>query len=114
MTSINDYAFCGCDGLTSIVIPKSVESIGNGAFCECENLSSINIPKGVTSIGQASFRDCYKLTTITFSDTSTWYRTMDKSKWQSKTEGTETDMTDETVNASNFKGDYCPYYWYKL
>lgn len=114
VTSINDYAFCGCDGLTSIVIPKSVESIGNGAFCECENLSSINIPKGVTSIGQASFGDCYKLTTITFSDTSTWYRTMDKSKWQSKTEGTETDMTDETVNASNFKGDYWPYYWYKL
>lgn len=114
VTSINEYAFYDCDRLTSIVIPESVISIENRAFCECNELTSINIPKGVTSIGQASFRDCYKLTTITFSDTSTWYRTMDKSKWQSKTEGTETDMTDETVNASNFKGDYWPYYWYKL
>ena len=32
VTSIGDYAFCGCTGLTSITIPTSVTSIGDYAF----------------------------------------------------------------------------------
>ncbi len=40
-TSIGDWAFCNCRGLTSVTIPSSVTSIGGGAFSYCPNLTSI-------------------------------------------------------------------------
>ena len=38
-TSIEDWAFWGCTGLTSVTIPSSVKSIGNWAFDDCPNLT---------------------------------------------------------------------------
>ena len=43
VTSIGDYAFCGCSGLTSITIPNNVTSIGDGAFWDCTGLTSVTI-----------------------------------------------------------------------
>ena len=39
--SIEERAFNGCTGLTSIYIPRSVKSIGESVFCNCSNLASI-------------------------------------------------------------------------
>ena len=64
VTSIENYTFYGCKGLTSINIPTSVTSIGKGAFQYCTGLTSINIPTSVTSIGENAFRDCTGLTSI--------------------------------------------------
>jgi uncharacterized repeat protein (TIGR02543 family) len=41
VTSIGDYAFYYCNGLTSVTIPNSVTSIGNGAFFVCNSLTSV-------------------------------------------------------------------------
>ncbi len=55
VTSIGEYAFSNCSGLSSIEIPNSVTSIGWGAFEYCSGLTSITIPESVTSIGAQAF-----------------------------------------------------------
>ena len=65
VTSIGNYAFSGCSGLTSITIPNGVTSIESHAFYGCSSLTSIKIPNGVTSIERGSFQGCSGLTSIT-------------------------------------------------
>ena len=48
VTSISNYAFFGCNGLTSITIPDSVKSIGDWAFEDCSGLTSIIVDEGNT------------------------------------------------------------------
>ena len=49
VTSIGDYAFFDCTGLTSITIPNSVTSIGDCAFEDCTGLTSITVADGNTT-----------------------------------------------------------------
>ena len=65
VTSIGNYAFSWCSGLTSVDIPDGVTSIGNSAFYYCKGLTSVDIPDGVTSIGNSAFSDCISLTSVT-------------------------------------------------
>ena len=62
---LGDYAFYGCSGLTSLIIPSSVTSIGGGTFKGCSGLTSMIIPSGVTSIGGEAFYGCSGLTSLT-------------------------------------------------
>ena len=62
---IAGYAFKDCTGLTGIVIPNSVTSIGDGAFSGCTGLTGIVIPGSVTSIGDWIFYNCRGLTAST-------------------------------------------------
>ena len=58
VTSISDFVFFSCRGLTSITIPSSVTSIGHQAFRGCSGLTSVTIPNSMTSIGYEAFYDC--------------------------------------------------------
>ena len=71
VTSIGDYAFKDCSGLTSITIPNSVTSIGDYAFMNCSGLISVTIPNGVTSIGNNAFHCCSSLSSITIPNSVT-------------------------------------------
>ena len=55
ITSIGDYAFSGCSGLTELTLPNSVTSIGRGTFVDCSGLTELTLPSSVTSIGVAAF-----------------------------------------------------------
>ena len=57
VTSIGDYAFRYCSGLTSVTIPESVTSIGEYAFWGCSGLTSVTIPESVTSIESSVFSE---------------------------------------------------------
>lgn len=79
VTSIGDFAFSGCTGLTSPVynehvfaylppsyrgayaIPKGISQIGDRAFLGCTGLTSVTIPNSVTSIGDRAFEGCTNL-----------------------------------------------------
>jgi hypothetical protein len=67
VTAIENQAFYGCTGLTTVNIPSTVlTTIVSGAFYGCTNLTSINIPMSVTAIGASAFFNCSKLTSIAF------------------------------------------------
>ena len=71
VTSIGDYAFYGCSGLTSVTIGNSVTSIGGSAFQHCSGLTSVTIGNSVKSIGQDAFRECSGLTSVTIPNSVT-------------------------------------------
>ena len=53
----------------SLTIPHGTTSIGDYAFYGCENVTSINIPETVTSIGNYAFFSCFAVTEINFAGT---------------------------------------------
>ena len=55
-----------CAGLTNLVIPNCVTTIGDNAFAYCDNLIYATIPASVTEFGAKPFHDCPKLGAIAF------------------------------------------------
>lgn len=77
VTAIDEYAFgttysntYACNGLTSVVIPASVQTIGKQAFANCTSLTTATIPTSVISMGQEVFRYCSNLVTVNFNATN--------------------------------------------
>lgn len=57
VTTIDDYAFTGCQGLKTVTLPSGLTTIGNSAFA-VSGLTSITIPDSVTTIGANAFNFC--------------------------------------------------------
>ena len=73
VTSIGDYTFRECRGLTSVSIGNSVTSIGDRAFEDCRGLTSVEIPNSVTSIGSSAFYECSGLTSVVIPNSVTTF-----------------------------------------
>lgn len=53
---IDDYAFSGCENLTTINLSDSIRYIGDNAFSGCSSLKNIHWPLRLTTIGSRAFR----------------------------------------------------------
>lgn len=86
LLKVGQYAFSGCNNITSITLPSSVKDISyafgcyslrvvnvakdsqleniSGAFSGCVSLEHFEIPSSVKAIGQDAFRACRSLTSV--------------------------------------------------
>ena len=62
---IANKAFCFCESLVNINIPKGITSIGNGAFYGCKGLTSLTLSPNIIVVGQEAFGHCSNLSTLT-------------------------------------------------
>ena len=65
VTGIEEYAFEGCNGVTSFTLPASLEYVGRNAFQECGDLVTVIFPQQVTRISPQTFYGCASLKTFT-------------------------------------------------
>ncbi len=73
---IGEGAFADC-GLTSISIPKKVQTIEREAFRNCKVLNKINVTEFTTEISPEAFKYCNNLTDINVSKKNTVYSSVD-------------------------------------
>ncbi|KAK8837595.1 hypothetical protein M9Y10_036126 [Tritrichomonas musculus] len=64
LSVINESAFCKCEKLTNINIPKSIEVISKSCFA-FSGLKSIEIPSSVKKIDSGAFYNCNDLSHVT-------------------------------------------------
>lgn len=61
VTAIGASAFAGCDSLTAVQLPDSLEKIGATAFMDCDGLKKVKLPKNLEYLGIAAFSGCSSL-----------------------------------------------------
>ena len=64
VTSIGDFSFRECKGLTSVTLPSGVTSLGYRSFSGCSGLTSVTILGDVDYIGDSAFYECTALKSI--------------------------------------------------
>lgn len=69
-TTIPAEMFAGCTSITTVTIPKSIETIGTSAFDGCSKLATLTLGTGVTTLGDRAFADC-GLTALSLPDNVT-------------------------------------------
>lgn len=69
VTSMGNGALGSCTGLTSITLSEALTGIPGFAFMGCTSLSTITLPASVSNIGYFAFRNCTALDTIVVKST---------------------------------------------
>lgn len=75
--SIGERAFHNCENLTNIIIPDSVIHIGSWAFASCISFTSITIPENVNIIEDSLFWGCNSLEKIKVNENNKAYCDVD-------------------------------------
>ncbi len=68
---IGKEAFSGEEGITDIVLPKSLKVIGESAFDGCSSVKNMILPEGLEKIDASAFKDCISVTDVTLPDSVT-------------------------------------------
>lgn len=66
VTSIGNYAFYGCENVTSVTLPATVTQIGKLAFYGCGSLNTLTLPDSLTMVEDYAFAKASGLKTIVF------------------------------------------------
>ena len=87
-------------GCKNTIIPNSVTSIGNYAFSGCSGLTSVTIPNSVTSIGSQAFSGCSGLKSITWNAKNypAFFNYSDNPFYDIRTQITEFVISDEVIS----------------
>ncbi|MDR3019667.1 MAG: leucine-rich repeat domain-containing protein [Treponema sp.] len=83
VSSIGEFAFSNCTGLTSVILPDGLVTIKKGAFYGCTNLTSITIPSDMEGIGKHVFAACKNLTSINVNKGNSHFTSFDGSHFTS-------------------------------
>ncbi|MCD8040291.1 MAG: leucine-rich repeat domain-containing protein [Clostridia bacterium] len=94
----------------SYTVKAGTTVIASRAFEDCTELTSVTIASSVTIVGGSVFNRCTALNEVLFSSSANWYRT-DENTF---TNGTSTDLSDASTNATYFTDTYVGLYWYKV
>ena len=68
---VNEKAFYSVSGMTKVVFPSAVKTIGPRAFWGCSGLTELTLPSMLTSIGANAFTGCSTLAEVTVPDSVT-------------------------------------------
>ena len=109
VTTIGEWAFAGCSGLTSVTIGNGVTSIGESAFAYCGWLTSVTIGSGVTEIGEYAFGDCYALEEVYFKNPNGWK----VSEHENMSDAEAVSGLEDPAKAAKYLTDTYPYYDWK-
>ena len=103
VTTIGEYAFQDCDGLTAAVISDSVTSIGAYIFAHCDSLKDVRLGTGITRIPAYALNLCSELQKIVLP-----YRvsTVDANAFTNCTKLTEITIPRETASISTSAFSY--------
>ena len=63
---IEDYAFAGCTGLTTVKIPNSISGLGISVFQDCTGLTGVEFSEGLSYISGSAFEGCSSLANVEF------------------------------------------------
>jgi hypothetical protein len=71
LKKIEQYAFADMSGVTSVMLPPNLTSIGSNAFKDMKSLVAINFPKSVIDVGDKAFAGCTSLRTVVMEKSGT-------------------------------------------
>lgn len=66
LISIGNNAFCG-SGITNVIIPNKVATLGESCFQGCKNLQSVEVGAGCQELSKSVFGDCSALKDVRLS-----------------------------------------------
>jgi len=69
IAEVGEYAFSGCNEVTSVILPGTVKKIGAEAFANCTALKTIVLSAGLQEIQDGAFENCTNLTTCFYTGT---------------------------------------------
>lgn len=72
VTSVGEYAFCGCKSLTDLVVEEGVKELDSYSFKNCPKLKNVTLPSSVRALGYDTFRDCPNITNCYLTDFEGW------------------------------------------
>ena len=75
VVAIANYAFSGCNRLTSVTIQNGVKTVGRFAFENCTNLTSVSVSQTVENLNyDTAFYGCDMLEKITVNSNNSYYK----------------------------------------